>query len=130
METQTKPAQATFVRRPFGGASSPPINFNSRAALWSAIRSQNLAEITFRENYPIAHMTVDFFAHEFHLVVSVSEPGVSPKHWAYAKQDAQLRHLGYRVLRFTHEEIRREMPLVLDSIVEVASQIARKQRKI
>ena len=137
MYTQTAPC-----RHPKTGQSGPsaapssgaPLSISdridAREALWNAIRGKRLSEIVFRRNHVMGSITVDFFAPQFHLAIGVNEPGVSSKHWFYAKQDAQLRHMGFRVLRFTAEEIEREMPMLLDSIVEVASQIARRQRKI
>jgi very-short-patch-repair endonuclease len=98
--------------------------------LWDAIRGKRLSEIAFRRGQVFGSVAADFFAPQYHLVVGINEPGVSSKHWFYARQDAQLRHMGFRVLRFTAEEVERELPFVLDSIVEVVSQIARRQRRI
>lgn len=106
---------------------APP---DAREILWNAIRSKRLSAIAFRRDHIMGSVTADYFAPQYHLVVAVNEPGVNSKHWFYAKQDAQLRHMGFRVMRFTHEDVLRDLPFVLDSIVEVVSRIARRQRTI
>ena len=103
-------------------------HMSARASLWDSLRANRLSEIYFRQNQRFGEITADFFAPHYHLIVSVNEPGVSSRHWFYAKQDAQLRHMGFRVLRFTAEEIERERKMALESIVEVVSRIAAKQR--
>lgn len=130
MDTQTQP-----TTRPTGpqDALSSRSNAAPRSAkdiLWDSIRSKRLGDIAFRRDVVLGSITADFFSVPYHLVIVINEPGVSSKHWFYSRQDAQLRHMGFRVLRFTDEEIFHEMALVRDSIVDVVSQIARRQRKI
>jgi very-short-patch-repair endonuclease len=103
---------------------------DAKDVLWDAIRSKRLSEIAFRRNHAFGSIIADYFATQHHLVIFVNEPGVSSKHWFYARQDAQLRHMGFRVLRFTDDEVHHELPLVLDSIVEVVSQIARRMKRL
>ncbi len=97
---------------------------SARESLWESLRANRLSNILFRQNQRLGEITADFFAPHYHLIVSVNEPGVGSRHWYYAKQDAQLRHMGFRVLRFTADEIECERKMALESIVEVVSRIA------
>src|SRR5450432_4018154 len=76
-----------------------------RDVLWSHIRSKKLQEIPFHQNHPLGNITADFFCPKYHLIVMVNEPGVDSKHWFYISTDAQLRHMGFRVVRFTSDDV-------------------------
>jgi very-short-patch-repair endonuclease len=119
--------QTTRIRETAAGIGGER---NAKDTLWDALRGKRLSEIPFRRDQVLGSVTADYFSNQYHLVVSVNEPRVSSKHWYYAKQDAQLRHMGFRVLRFTNEEVVNDLPFVLDSIVEVVSRIARRQCRI
>jgi very-short-patch-repair endonuclease len=131
MYTHTQPSRASGSSADTRSSFTPVKQFrDAKDILWDAIRGKRLSEIAFRRNHVFGSITADYFAAQHHLVVFVNDPGVNSKHWFYARQDAQLRHMGFRVLRFTNEEIHHELPLVLDSIVEVVSQIAKRMRKL
>ncbi len=118
------------TQRPQPAAVTQQPSTSAREILWNALRSKRLSEIAFRQNHVMGSVTADYFAPQYHLVVTVNEPGVRSNHWFYARQDAQLRHMGFRVMRITNEDVLRDLPFVLDSIVEVVSRIALKQRKM
>jgi very-short-patch-repair endonuclease len=59
----------------------------------------------------------------------VNEPGVDSKHWFYATTDAQLRHMGFRVVRFTSDDVQNDIRFVKNSIIEVVSRIAAKRNR-
>ena len=100
-----------------------------RDLLWTHLRNSKLQEIPFHQNHPLGNVTADFFCPKYHLIVMVNEPGVDSKHWFYASVDAQLRHMGFRVVRFTSDDVAGDIKFVKDSIVEVVSRIANKGRK-
>ena len=131
MYTQTQPILSGRDSQHGQKSSSvTPVTGDAKEILWDSVRGKRLSEIVFRRNHTLGGFIADYLSPQYHLVILVNDPGVSSKHWFYARQDAQLRHMGFRVLRFTCEEVHRELPLVLDSIVEVVSQIARRLRKL
>jgi very-short-patch-repair endonuclease len=113
----------TTDRRDYNG------ELDMRDVLWGHLRNAKLHEIPFHQNHPLGNITADFFCPKFHIIVMVNEPGLDSKHWFYASTDAQLRHMGFRVVRFTSDDVKNDMNFVKTSIVEVVSRIAAKQNR-
>jgi very-short-patch-repair endonuclease len=81
-----------------------------------ALRRRQVAGLYFRRQHPIARVIVDFCCVEQRLVVEVD----GPVHDRTAAQDAArqawLESRGYRVLRFTNDEIMDNLERVIESI--------------
>jgi len=84
-------------------------------ALWRVLRNRQLDGYKFNRQKPIGPYVVDFCCWSRRLVVEV-DGGV---HVGREAQDGEweraLEGLGYRVIRFTNDEVERDM----DQVVEV-----------
>ena len=85
----------------------------SEARLWSALKARQLG-VQFRREVPLAgRYIVDFCAPSVRLVVEVDGRCHESRPRADARRDAELRRLGYRVLRVAAELVMRELPTVV-----------------
>ncbi|MFN8450920.1 MAG: endonuclease domain-containing protein [Anaerolineae bacterium] len=86
--------------------------------LWAYLRSRAVLDYKFRRQHSIDRFVVDFVCLEAALIIEV-DGGV---HQYTADEDAIrqefLESLGFRVLRFTNEQVLREIEEVLKQIGE------------
>ncbi|HWZ91901.1 MAG TPA: endonuclease domain-containing protein [Polyangiaceae bacterium] len=102
---QLRLEQCAWVNR---RAMTPP-----ELRLWSALRARQLG-VQFRRQVPLAGRYIaDFCAPAVRLVVEVDGAHHEQRRNADARRDAELRRLGYRVLRFEAELVMRELSLVV-----------------
>lgn len=89
---------------------------NSEKILWEALRGRRLNGLKFRRQHPFGPFVVDFFCCEKQLVIEVD----GPIHDAQAERDLERQKLiegtGCRVLRFSSEEVEKNLEAVLDAI--------------
>ena len=84
--------------------------------LWSALRNRQLGGFKFRRQHPIDRFIVDFFCHECALVVEVDgDSHVTQVEYDHARSE-WLNDRGYHVVRFTNQEVERQLPAVLEVI--------------
>jgi very-short-patch-repair endonuclease len=87
--------------------------------LWERLRNRQLAGLKFRRQHPVGTSIVDFYCAEVRLVIEV-DGGV---HLGQAEADAnrsrELEIQGYRVIRFTNEQIEADLEGVL-SVIQAA----------
>jgi very-short-patch-repair endonuclease len=91
--------------------------------LWSAIRNRQLAGLKFRRQHPYGRFILDLFCVEHQLAVEV-DGGIhlTPEQAAHdADRSEYLALHGIRVVRFTNEEIERNLPDVLRKIIKAAA---------
>ncbi len=76
---------------------------NTEKLFWSEVRNRKLGGFKFKRQVPIAGYIVDFVCLEEKLIVELD----GPLHRAgyHVIRDARLRRLGYRMLRFTNDEV-------------------------
>ena len=88
--------------------------------LWCQLQHLNARGFHFRRQAPVESYIVDFIEKTARLVIEVdgSQHGQSGGELKDARRDAQLRHLGFRVLRFWNIDIDRAMDGVIDKITE------------
>ncbi|MBO9383192.1 MAG: DUF559 domain-containing protein, partial [Roseiflexus sp.] len=80
--------------------------------LWQHLRGKHLGA-RFRRQHAIDRFIVDFYAHEPRLIIEVDGP-VHETQKAYdAARQAFLESLGYRVVRFTNEQVLQDVHAVL-----------------
>src|SRR6476661_584483 len=76
-------------------------------ALWQAVRNRQLAGVKFRRQHSIGPFIVDFFSPDHQLIVEVD--GAIHQGSEQAEYDAgrtqELQKMGYRLLRFSNEEV-------------------------
>ena len=88
--------------------------------LWSALSRRKLAGLKFRRQHPVGQFIVDFYCPSCKLVIEVDgEIHLQQKAYDNARTE-QLQSFGYRVLRFTNEEVLSDLQTVLAHIVQVA----------
>ena len=87
------------------------------AQLWHALRDRKLGGFKFRRQTPIGRYVADFVCLERRLIVEAD----GPFHFDDGERDAWLRANGYRVLRFTNQEIEAGLDNVLAAILAAAA---------
>lgn len=92
----------------------------AEAQLWSALRGRQLLGLKFRCQHPVGRFILDFYCPSCKLVIEV-DGGIHAQQKAYDEaRTAHLQSFGYRVLRFTNEEVLNDLQTVLARIVEAA----------
>jgi very-short-patch-repair endonuclease len=87
--------------------------------LWSALRAHRLEGLSFRRQVPIGRFIVDFACQEFRLIIEV-DGGQHADASRDIERDQWLSSKGYRVLRFWNSDVLKNLPGVLEKIIEVA----------
>jgi very-short-patch-repair endonuclease len=91
--------------------------------LWLRLSRRQLAGLRFRRQAPLGPYIVDFFCPERKLVIELD--GDHHGHDGTAARDAErtawLERGGLRVIRFTNEDVMRNLDGVYDAIVAAAS---------
>ena len=94
--------------------------------LWRHLKANRLAGLAFRRQTPFGRYIGDFVAHSCKLIVEVD--GESHDFLSRLQQDALrdrwLESRGYRVLRFTNDDVMKNLEGVVLTIAEVAEQAA------
>ena len=88
----------------------------AEAKLWERLRSRQLGGFKFRRQQPIGAFIADFYCASSRLIVEI-DGGI---HNAQRESDRlrvqQLTERGYQLIRFTNEEVEREIETVLGKI--------------
>jgi len=88
--------------------------------LWAVLRGKQLG-VKFRRQHGIGGYIVDFYSPESRLVIEVDGDShyTETARQQDAQRDAYLQSLGLRVLRFTNQDINRNMAGVYETIKRV-----------
>jgi very-short-patch-repair endonuclease len=90
--------------------------------LWQHLRGKQLLGYKFRRQHAIERFIVDFYCHKARLIVEID----GPIHQYTPEEDAIrqefLESLGFRVLRFTNEQVMTNIDGVLEKIAEALRQ--------
>ena len=86
--------------------------------IWKKLRNRSFLGLKFKRQQPIDGYIVDFCCFEKRLVIEVDGSiHEEPNQRAYDEErDSHLRYQGFRVIRFTNDEIERDMQQVLKEI--------------
>jgi very-short-patch-repair endonuclease len=87
--------------------------------LWALLRNRRLDGLKFRRQVPIGRYVVDFACLRHRLVIEADGPFHEPQ--ADAIRDAWLASQGFRVLRFSNEEVVRLDSPVLSAILDAVA---------
>jgi very-short-patch-repair endonuclease len=94
--------------------------------LWRHLKADRLAGLGFRRQTPMGNYIADFVAHSRRLVVEVD--GESHDFESRIRRDAErdrwFASRGYRVLRFTNDDVMKNLEGVVLTIAEAAEQAA------
>lgn len=86
--------------------------------LWKEIRTNKLNGLHFRRQQIIHGYFADFYCHQHELIVEV-DGGIHDMQKEYdADREAFLSELGLRIIRFTNDEIHKNLKGVLQNIDE------------
>jgi very-short-patch-repair endonuclease len=88
--------------------------------LWQRLRGKQLGA-RFRRQHAIDRFIVDFYAHEPRLIIEVDGPVHETQKEYDAMRQSFLESLGYRVLRFTNEQVLQDVHAVL-RVIQAASE--------
>jgi very-short-patch-repair endonuclease len=94
--------------------------------LWRHLKAHRLAGLGFRRQSPIGDYIADFVAHSCKLVVEVDGEShdFEERMRHDARRDQWFASRGYRVLRFTNDDVMRNLEGVALSILQAAEQAA------
>jgi very-short-patch-repair endonuclease len=91
----------------------------AEATLWQHLRNRNLV-YKFRRQHPIDRFIIDFYCAEARLCIEID--GGSHFETEQAEYDAvrteYLEQLGYKVIRFTNNDVRYNIHAVVDEIIK------------
>ena len=92
----------------------------AEARLWSALRNKQLQGLRFRTQHPVGNFILDFYCSSCKLVVEV-DGEIHAKQTEYDNaRTTKLADFGYKILRFTNEQVMNDLPNVLAEIKRVA----------
>jgi very-short-patch-repair endonuclease len=84
--------------------------------LWQHLRYKQIGGARFRRQHPIGRFIVDFYCPEHRLIVEVDgDVHVTQAGYDEART-ALLEEQGYRVIRFTNQQVYQQMSAVLETI--------------
>jgi very-short-patch-repair endonuclease len=88
--------------------------------LWKELRNRKIFKSKFRRQHPVGNFIVDFYCHEFKLVIEVDgEIHLDEIIMAHdAGRSQMLENLGLTVLRFSNEEVYTELEYVKKEILK------------
>ncbi|MCC8938207.1 endonuclease domain-containing protein [Bradyrhizobium sp. Arg68] len=94
--------------------------------LWRHLKADRLAGLNFRRQAPIGTYIADFVAHSCKLIVEVDGEShdFEERIRRDERRDAWLASRGYRVLRFTNDDVLRNLEGVALAILQAAEQAA------
>jgi len=84
--------------------------------LWQHLRAHRLKGVCFRRQHALGRYIVDFVAIAQRLIIEVDGDSHANQREYDAERTAWLEEQGYRVLRFTNQEVSKKMPQVLATI--------------
>ncbi len=85
--------------------------------LWERLRNRRLGGLKFRRQHPLGPYIVDFYCAEHRLVIEVDGPIHERQKERDALRTEYLEAYGYRVLRFTNEDVLTDIEAVLERIL-------------
>jgi very-short-patch-repair endonuclease len=94
--------------------------------LWRHLKADRLAGLNFRRQAPIGNYIADFIAHSRKLIVEVDGEShdFEERIRRDERRDAWLASRGYRVLRFTNDDVMKNLEGVALAILQAAEQAA------
>jgi very-short-patch-repair endonuclease len=89
----------------------------AEATLWRVLRNRNL-EYKFRRQHPIDRFIIDFYCAKAKLCIEIDGAShLEPEQAEYDLVRSEfLEELGYQVIRFTNDDVRYNINVVVDEI--------------
>jgi len=89
--------------------------------MWSALRGRRLENLKFRRQVPIGPFIVDFYSPSCKLVVEIDGDTHDETEAEDATRSLWLERQGYRVVRFTNDDVEKGLDAGLQEIVDAAT---------
>ncbi len=86
--------------------------------LWEALRNRQLSGLKFRCQHPVGRFIVDFYCPSKKLVVEVDGEIHQQQHEYDQARTEVFESYGYKVLRFTNQQVLNDLEQVLNIIME------------
>ncbi|HEY77339.1 MAG TPA: endonuclease domain-containing protein [Thermoflexia bacterium] len=87
--------------------------------LWERLRNRRLGGLKFRRQHPLGRFIVDFYCASHRLIIELDGPVHKAQRDYDAARAEYLRERGYRILRFSNEQVLNDIEGVLEVIEEV-----------
>jgi len=97
----------------------------SEILLWKKLRDRKIFNTKFRKQHPIGIFIVDFYCHEYKLVIEVDgevHNNEEVNEYDLGRTD-MLNNFGIRVIRYTNEEIIYNIDWVITEIHKVITEL-------
>jgi adenine-specific DNA-methyltransferase len=94
--------------------------------LWSVLRNRQLSNIKFRRQHPIGKYIADFYCAKAKLIVEVDGDTHAERKAYDQKRTQWLEEQGYSVIRFTNENIHKNLDEVAVEILHAYEEIISK----
>ncbi|HUX58726.1 MAG TPA: endonuclease domain-containing protein [Bacteroidales bacterium] len=97
----------------------------SEFLLWKKLKDRKIFNTKFRRQHPVDIFIVDFYCHEYKLVIEIDGEIHNNKevHEYDLNRSAELNKFGIRVIRFSNDQIIYKIDQVLTAINEVISEL-------
>lgn len=102
----------------------------AEAALWRHLRNRNL-KYKFRRQHPIDFFIIDFYCAEARLLIEIdggSHLVIEQMEYDKARTEC-LEALGYKVIRFTNDDVRYNINAVADKIINTVEKRVEEMNK-
>lgn len=89
--------------------------------MWKILRNRGIGGVKFVRQFPIPPNIVDFCCRERRLVIELDGGGHLDKQVTDREREEYLESLGFRVIRFTNDQVLREIDQVYEVILSALS---------
>ena len=93
----------------------------AEAKLWSALKGKKLDGVKFRRQHPVGNFILDFYCPAYKLVIEVDGEIHNHQQECDRVRTYKLEQYGYKVVRFSNEQVLNDLPEVLAEIRRVIS---------
>ena len=89
--------------------------------LWQHLKDNNILDLRFRRQHPIDIFIADFYCHKIKLIIELDgEIHNNSSNQEYDKnRTAELERLNIKVIRFTNEEVMKDVENVVERIKKI-----------
>jgi very-short-patch-repair endonuclease len=96
----------------------------AEAVLWKKLKDRKLIQTKFRRQHPINIFIVDYYCHEYKLVIEVDGDIHNDEiaHQYDLSRTEVLNEFGLKVIRFTNDQILYSIDSVIDEILQEISE--------
>jgi very-short-patch-repair endonuclease len=93
----------------------------AEAKLWAALPRRQLGGLRFRAQHAVGPFILDFYCPARKLVVEVDGPSHDSREEDDRLRSEHLAAYGYRVIRFSNDEVLRQLDSVLARILDASA---------